>query len=51
MSLLLLLLPFLRRIVLLVLVMVLMLMLVLVREDVLRGQHLGCAVGECRQIE
>jgi hypothetical protein len=27
------------------------LMLVLMREDVLRGQHLGCAVAECRQIE
>ncbi|KAH0207734.1 hypothetical protein KCU99_g166, partial [Aureobasidium melanogenum] len=43
MRLLLLLLPFLGRIVLLVLVMVLMLMLVLMREDMLRGQHLGCA--------
>jgi hypothetical protein len=36
---------------LLVLVMVLMLVLVLMREDMLRGQHLGCAVVECRQIE
>jgi len=46
-----LLLPVLRRIMLLVLIMVLMLMLVLMREDMLRRQHLGCACIEGRQID